>query len=367
MGKNEQFHQYGYDHYLKAPKKPKAKRPGSASAKASLGRGLQSPALATVALLLAGVIFTGVVIATYPGDDKAEKTIPIVQADLTPIKRAPKIVGGMTIRNAESTVLSRSEPVVQDGVENLLARVPKSPPIMKSEALEIAKSEAQADLTAAPSVVDGYLELPLVENAPKSESIETAVDVLELKEPEAPSVIEIVSSDDIDLQSPENVLQKIGSSNSGPVSGFEKRVAVAAVTPKPQHKQMHAAGQSPETLDFVRSVLNDQATGSSAERVAKIKPAAGAAPKAVVAIVPGDFYVQLASIKDRSRAGTEWIKMKGKYNALGGSDYRVQQASLNSGTFYRIQAGPMSKASADKVCQSLKAAKKPGGCLVVKK
>ncbi|MCB1721141.1 MAG: SPOR domain-containing protein [Alphaproteobacteria bacterium] len=33
------------------------------------------------------------------------------------------------------------------------------------------------------------------------------------------------------------------------------------------------------------------------------------------------------------------------------------------GTYYRIQAGPMSRASASDICDSIKA-QKPGGCLV---
>lgn len=364
MGKNEQFHQYGYDHYLKAPKKPKRPK-GYGSSKAVLGRGLQSPALASVALLLAGVVFVGVVIATYPGSREEAKPIPIIQADLKPVKRAPKEAGGMPIRHAESTVLSRQEVVIPEGVENLLARTKKDEPVMKEDALEIAVSEVSADQPVEAKVVDGYLEAAEL-GVPEPPEIE-AVKVEGAEEEKEGSIIEVVSSDAIDEQASENVLQKISSSRVDVDSAFEKRVAVAALSTKPRHKKMHAAGQSPETLDFVRSVLNDK-NSKQAESVAKIEPAAGAASKkAVSAIAPGDFYVQLASIKDKSRAGAEWLKMKSKYRALSGADYRVQQASLSSGTFYRIQAGPMSKASADRVCASLKAAKKPGGCLVVKK
>ncbi len=83
-------------------------------------------------------------------------------------------------------------------------------------------------------------------------------------------------------------------------------------------------------------------------------------------IKAGLFFVQLASITDPARAGSEWVKMQKKYGVLSTSKFRVQEASLPSGTFYRIQAGPMSKSSADEICASLKASKKPGGCLVVK-
>lgn len=44
----------------------------------------------------------------------------------------------------------------------------------------------------------------------------------------------------------------------------------------------------------------------------------------------------------------------------------MQEASLDRGTFYRIQAGPISKDSADEICREIKAIT-PVGCLVVKK
>ncbi len=374
MGKNEQFHQYGYDHYLKAPKKPRPPSQKSVLAKGSLGRSLQSPAVASVALLAAAVLFTGVVIATYPSSKKEEQSIPIVQADLSPVKRDPVKRGGMDIRHAESTVLSRVEAVdMPQGVENLLARKTEVPPVMKEEAIEIAMEKtAQTVAVIEPSVgADGYLEARGVDDnsekttVSKFDDVKPTVSVVpDVKEPKAP-VIEVVSSNDIDAA---DVLQKIGSSNASETSGFETRVALAAVAVKPRHKPMHAPGQSPETLEFVRSVLGDKAPKSSAKTVANVEPAAGSASRqGNLKISSGNWYVQLASIKDRARAGKEWLKMKAKYSALDSSDYRVQQASLNSGTFYRIQAGPMSKTSAQKVCNSLKTAKKPGGCLVVKK
>ena len=76
--------------------------------------------------------------------------------------------------------------------------------------------------------------------------------------------------------------------------------------------------------------------------------------------------MQLASITDAKRAVSEWTKMQRKYPVLVSSKFRVQEASLPGGTFYRIQAGPMSKESATQICNALKQANKPGGCLVVK-
>lgn len=329
MSKDKHFHQYGYDFYLRAPQRPLAPSGGGASKTRLLRRG-SSPAVASVVLLVAAVLFVGVVIFTYPAAEKEPKPIPIVRADLSPIKRAPDAPGGMSIPNADSTVLARSAPdplANRPGIENLLARsAAPEPMVMKEEAIEEAMRDAPAVVAVAPE------EVP---------------------------VIEVVEAAQIEAPDPSSLLQKIEPAADAPeVSSFEDRAALAAVAVKPNHtKSIHAPGQSPETLAFVRRVLSD-------EQAAAIEPSAGAAKPA--ALAPGAYYVQLASIKDRGRADSEWRKMQAKYNALGAAEYRVQQASLSAGTFYRIQAGPMSKASADKVCGDLKAAGKPGGCLVVK-
>ena len=84
-------------------------------------------------------------------------------------------------------------------------------------------------------------------------------------------------------------------------------------------------------------------------------------------VMSGDYYVQLASVQDSTRADSEWKKLQSKYGAiLSGYEYRVETANLAKGTYYRIQAGPVTKDQANKTCNAIKA-KTPGGCLVKKK
>ena len=100
---------------------------------------------------------------------------------------------------------------------------------------------------------------------------------------------------------------------------------------------------------------------SSAQEAAAIAPAAG------FAITPGTHYVQLGSVKSQAGASSQWGVFKRKYSdELQDVKYRVERADLGErGTFYRIQAGPMSGESATEICNSIKA-QTPGGCLVVK-
>ncbi len=384
----------------------------------NFARKLKSPAVATVALLSAGVLFAGVIFITYPSDEAAQQPIPIVKADLSPIKETPVERGGMDIPQRESTILAQvGQPPVQverSDVENLLAKSPEEL-MSKEKALEEAmrsnpmmpEDGALSSITSEGAVEQGDEVIALSSQPSQDDdfgSVATEVsDVPVLKEPKPLFDPAEVSSDKDDvvaevvkpvvdpvstpaLKEPDagNILQKIGSAESDDkdVGEFAKMTSKAALARKPlgnvsvastvssRPAQMHAAAQSPETIEFVRSVLN-----SKADELNKIEPASGAASvssqvqkqaSSAQAISAGDYFVQLASITDPARAGSEWGKMKAKYVSLSSSNFRVQEADLSSGKFYRIQAGPMSKESAERVCNALKNAGKPGGCLVVK-
>jgi len=80
----------------------------------------------------------------------------------------------------------------------------------------------------------------------------------------------------------------------------------------------------------------------------------------------GEYYIQLASTKDKSSADVEWKKLSKKYSVISSLPYRVETADLGErGLFYRIQAGPMSRADAQKKCAAIKKIN-PNGCLVKK-
>jgi cell division septation protein DedD len=99
--------------------------------------------------------------------------------------------------------------------------------------------------------------------------------------------------------------------------------------------------------------------GDEPKKVGPIVAAKNSAP-----VSSGSSYVQLASVKTRLAAESEWTKLRAKYGL--GSAYRIQQKDLGEkGTFFRIQAGPYSKEDAALICTDIKK-KSPGGCLVTK-
>ena len=431
MSQGDQFHQYGYDHYLKAPSRKSAHQSRSSmnyggdgllsSLLHSIGtsaliRKLQSPVVAGGVLLAAVVLFAGVVMLTYSSDDSVSEPVPIIRADIGNIKHAPNNPGGMDIPYRQSTILARADQPSAEAqtkaVENLLANQSHEDLISKEEAFDRATqspvigdgsaisfsdaAEAQDDLAALHAQAGGAIDV-IPGNSVSSSSdvivLETNVaTAFELEKPAAEDILQKIGSTKevngesdkmayhsktfVDMTAKAAVVEKpsaplnvAASLLSAPATSPSNAVvASAATTSKPTPADLHGAGQSPETLEYVRSVLEKNSHDSGGVQVHGIEPASGTVAEAApeITLSTGSYFVQLASITDAKRAPEEWAKMQNKYSVLESSRFRVQEATLPGGTFYRIQAGPMSKDSATEVCNSLKQVNKPGGCLVVK-
>ncbi|MCC6597755.1 MAG: SPOR domain-containing protein [Alphaproteobacteria bacterium] len=337
--------QYGFDHY----DLPAGRRNLGSMLMASVRHvKIRSPFFATAALLVTGAVFAGVIIASYPDSDDPSGNIPIVKADSGAYREAPSEPGGMDIPNRDTTIFStmNDERLPEKApVENLLADGPSA------ERLD-AFARRVEDSSGAPS------STPL-------ESSET------------PSSSSLKSADSNDSAPVE--FKKIVAAETGE----QGQSAAAAAIPDPvppgetataKPEIMHKPGESPETLEFVRSALDKgeqeaktESTVEKADSVAKAESAAKVEPASGLAATAGSYYIQLGSVSSENGAVSEWGKIKKAHaSELEGLSYRVQAANLGErGTFYRIQAGPVSKESAAQLCDSIKA-RKPGACLVTR-
>ena len=77
------------------------------------------------------------------------------------------------------------------------------------------------------------------------------------------------------------------------------------------------------------------------------------------------WRIQLASVSSRESALAEWDRMKKRNtDLLGPLDLNVQSVKLDRGTFFRIQAGPLTgRAAASSLCGKLKSRNQD--CLIV--
>lgn len=99
---------------------------------------------------------------------------------------------------------------------------------------------------------------------------------------------------------------------------------------------------------------------------AKATPAKAAPTPAKAAPPATDRWrIQLASVSSRDRALSEWDRLKTRNtDLLGALELNVESAKLSSGTFYRIQAGPLAGRSAARdLCGKLKSRNQD--CLIV--
>ena len=344
MNQDNNFQQYGFDHYDQVPLRRRGfveRVFGGAAADA-----LRSPLFATVLLLVIGVGVAGFIISSM-SDESSEAEVPVVKASTLAFKEAPSEPGGMMIENQGSTIyMSMMDEDAQESapIENLLADVP-----------EIASAETANEAVEA-----------FVQQVEEAVSEETTT----LQEAVQPEVKEQVAAVEETIAEP---------TKPEPVKLAEAKAEEKPRVEPPKMAITHSAGSSPETLEFVRSVLDkkdgsvalnapatrDHTASDVASQMAEIEPAVGS--QVGVAIKPGDYFVQLASVTNAAGAEGEWGKLQKAFpTLLVNVDHRVKSADLGErGTYYRIQAGPMSKESANAMCEQIKA-QKPGGCLVTK-
>lgn len=299
--------------------------------------GSVGPKVAFLIVLIALAFLVGVVWNLYNSNSSNDGSIqvPIVRADTDPVKVIPDDRGGMEVAHRDSTIFSTlSGDKKEKKVENLLADDTNEEPLPRSQLFAGLNTEAEIEAPAK------------VELVPEDEKIDLV--------PEQPLAEEKKADD-----KPQQVVSKVTSEIKEVAQAIEKPVQ--------------------EEVKKIEPVSEKMPTPTTTPAVQK-KPEAKPRPKVVTpeiatkSVVPsnanttGDYVVQLASIKDKSRAESEWKKLSSKYSpTLSGVPYRVEMAILGEkGTFYRIQAGPMPKDSANSICSKIKAIN-PNGCIVKKK
>lgn len=271
-----------------------------------------------ITTVVAAVILLGVVVfGSYPEDEQTaqSESVPIVRADAGDYKTTPDNPGGMEIPYRDSTVFSGA---TDSGTENILADETSEEPVPRSQLFAGLNTEGDQPGGAPAPTGQGEVEA-------------TQAALAKAAPVEPPSNDALV----------------------------KEAIGIPA----------EEAPMDPETAQIAAATIPEAARKADpveeAETVAKAEPAAGTT--AAKAVSPGGSYIQLASVKSESGAAGEWKKLNAKYSALSGLKYRTQEANLGAkGTFYRIQAGPMSKDSATSICAQIKKTT-PGGCLVVTK
>jgi len=273
----------------------------------------------------AGWAFYGDRIVSLMGD--ADADVPIVRAELGPVKVRPASPGGMQVPDRDKLVYNRIQGSGNEGgaapsVERLLP--PPETPMPKPEA---------ASEVAPPSpstTADTENTIPIPPAKPKR------ID-------ETPRVADVTRAE-----------KPVPAPPAPPVPAVTK---TASATPLP--KSPVVAPKVPKKAVVApRTVTSSTAkAATSAARSLSSTPVLGKA-----------FQVQLAAARTPAAARSEWDKLRRKHlDLLGNLGLAVTKVDLGAkkGVFYRLRVGPIkAEAEARTLCKAL--AKRKVSCLIVR-
>jgi len=256
----------------------------------------------------------------------AVKTVPVIRADASEIKRKPDEPGGLKVPHQDKLVFNRLAPGQADEpIERLLPlpEVPIALPVRDSkqppEVKTVGPTTVKPDTEIATALTPKLIEPAPIEKAPPVPTLDPA-EIIGNAQPAAGVPLETQS--DLEVKVPPPPLPPVVEEKVQPPT------IVAAKTPDPVPQP------SP----------------------VKVQP-----------VIPPEaaWGIQLVALRNPKEAERVWSRLqKANNDLLGGLTLRVQTARLKKGTFYRVQAGPLAnRAAASSLCGTLKSRKQD--CLVV--
>ncbi|MDV7338767.1 SPOR domain-containing protein [Terasakiella sp. A23] len=284
--------------------------------------------------------------------------VPVVRAEVAPMKEKPSDPGGMDVPNRDKTVYNRvSGENTEPKLERLLPR-PEKP---------MAKPEKGIALPPMPESGTGAAmskelpPMPVVEKAPEIKEAAKPVEKV-APAPVLPAVPPAELAEKIEPPAPASIkddnapraLVKRSEQPAGPdKQDKDELVAKIAEALKEEPKQAEKPAE-------IANVTPPPAPKPTA------KPAAPKAP-AVKEAVKSGYVMQLLSSKSESGVKKTWDKIKSKNgDVVNGLSSNIVKANLGEkGIYYRLRLGPVATGDeAKKICNQLK--KRNVGCFIVR-
>lgn len=211
---------------------------------------------------------------------------------------------------------------------------------------------------------EGGLEIPYRDRAVLNEGLdEGSAEAVEhlLPPPDEPAVQEVpavmltaTAGDD-------------GADEAGDAATADAPEAVAPAQSAPEPSSQ-AAATTASTSDAGAAAPAKTAAPATTETASPAKSAAEAPQGAKVAQVPtdGGYFLQIASVQDRTNVDAEWKRLQKMFPALlGDMTLQIEEAQVGGKTFFRLKTGPFpTRTTAEDVCAQLKSKKQ--ACLLKK-
>lgn len=288
--------------------------------------------------------------------------VPVVQADSTPLKVAPKVADGVEIPDQNRQIYDPKGK--KDGQIKIVNR--EEQPLDVAEAARAAQGpspagSAQGGTTPGNGPFEAFGEPRRVRTVAVKPDAPPAPPVREAQADAGPSPI------------PTMVLPTDEPAKPAP-SGPSTRQAAASqtsTTPAPVVPPPAAVPAEPAAPRTVATKPPPKAV----QRVATVAPAAAVSPDTTASTATSDdaivrtgpvsgFSVQLGVRNSAAEAKAALRQMQAKYAQLAGKPELIRQAEVNGKTLYRVRVGPLDKAEAASLCSALQGA--GGQCFVAK-
>ena len=287
--------------------------------------------------------------------------VPVVQADTTPLKVAPKVADGVEIPDQNRQIYDPKGK--KDGQIKIVNR--EEQPLDVGEAARAAQgpsagAAAQGGTTPGNGPFEAFGEPRRVRTVavkPEAPPAPPPREAVQADAGPAPIPTMVLPTDEPPQPKAKPSRQAAAGLPSATVASPE---APPAVTPVEAPPQKPTAVKPPP---------------KAAQRVASVAPAGAAAPDTTASTSPtddaavssgpvGGFSVQLGVRGSAAEAKAAFRQMQGKYSQLAGKPELIRQAEVNGKTIYRVRVGPLEKSAAASLCSALQG--QGGQCFVAK-
>jgi len=308
--------------------------------------------IAVVAVAVTGAL-------TYKGlhSTSGGGAVPVVQADTTPLKVAPKVADGVEIPDQNRQIYDRNA-TSKDSSGPIKIVNREEQPLDVAEAARAAGGPpaSQATTTPGSSPFDAFGEPRRVRTVAVKPEAPPAPPAAEAEPSPVPTMV-LPTSDPAPAKPTRTV--RSADALSGPITPVSEPAPEAAspVKAKPAPAPTPVAAAPKKAPQRVASVGADtvqmspettQATSASIDTTSPV----------------GGYSVQLGVRNSASDARAALHQMQAKFSKLAGKPELIRQAEVNGKTIFRVRVGPLAKDEASSLCSALQG--EGGQCFVAK-
>jgi hypothetical protein len=261
-----------------------------------------------------------------PGQTPPQRVERLLPPPEEPLPKPAPVIESTPVANVTPGVAASPS---EGGSPTVAASPDDSGAVAVGERPEVASvAEAPAPVEAPKSASTGGVlgQLPVAPGSPEAEALKEESDKKQEDKRTSLETTAIPSSGTAEPGSLEDVFRRLGTPGAGP-----------AETPG----------------------------AATDDRQVAAAPSGGAS---VTAASDAVFRIQLASVRSEAEAQAEWRRLSARYpNELGALSPVFEKADLAQGTFFRVQAGPLSEAQARARCAALNGQPGVSGCQPVRR